>query len=61
MIAQRSIPGLAPLLRDRCGLFQDRLIVDLFAGGGGASLAIERVYGRSPDIAIDHDATEIPA
>lgn len=56
MIAQRILPGLAPLLRDRCASLPDGLMVDLFAGGGGASLAIERVYGRSPDIAINHDA-----
>lgn len=31
------------------------LIVDLFAGGGGASLGIELALGRSPDIAINHD------
>lgn len=31
------------------------LIVDLFAGGGGASLGIEWATGRSPDIAINHD------
>jgi DNA (cytosine-5)-methyltransferase 1 len=31
------------------------LIVDLFAGGGGASLAIETALGRSPDIAVNHD------
>ncbi len=31
------------------------LIVDNFAGGGGASLAIEWALGRSPDIAINHD------
>lgn len=31
------------------------IIVDLFAGGGGASLGIERALGRSPDIAINHD------
>jgi DNA (cytosine-5)-methyltransferase 1 len=31
------------------------LIVDSFAGGGGASLGIERALGRSPDIAINHD------
>lgn len=30
------------------------LIVDLFAGGGGTSLGIERALGRSPDIAINH-------
>ncbi|MEA5034203.1 DNA (cytosine-5-)-methyltransferase [Cloacibacillus evryensis] len=31
------------------------LIIDLFAGGGGTSLGIERALGRSPDIAINHD------
>ena len=35
------------------------LIVDLFAGGGGASLGIERALGRSPDIAINHDPEAI--
>lgn len=33
----------------------DEIIVDLFAGGGGASLGIEWALGRSPDIAINHD------
>jgi DNA (cytosine-5)-methyltransferase 1 len=31
------------------------LIVDLFAGGGGASQGIFQALGRHPDIAIDHD------
>ena len=31
------------------------LIVDLFAGGGGASTGLEIALGRSPDIAINHD------
>lgn len=30
------------------------LIVDSFAGGGGASTGIEWALGRSPDIAINH-------
>jgi DNA (cytosine-5)-methyltransferase 1 len=34
----------------------DGLIVDSFAGGGGASLGIELALGRSPDIAVNHDA-----
>ena len=42
----------APILR----LSLDGLIVDSFAGGGGASLGIEMALGRSPDIAINHDA-----
>ncbi|WP_336799556.1 DNA cytosine methyltransferase [Kaistia sp. MMO-174] len=32
------------------------IIVDSFAGGGGASTGIEIALGRSPDIAINHDA-----
>lgn len=35
------------------------LIVDLFAGGGGASTGIEQALGRSPDIAINHDPAAI--
>lgn len=35
------------------------LIVDLFAGGGGTSLGIEWAFGRSPDIAINHDREAI--
>lgn len=31
------------------------LIVDLFAGGGGASEGIRMALGRDPDIAINHD------
>lgn len=31
------------------------IIVDSFAGGGGASTGIEIALGRSPDIAINHD------
>lgn len=34
-------------------------IVDLFAGGGGASLGIEAALGRSPDIAINHDSEAV--
>lgn len=35
------------------------LIVDLFAGGGGASTAILLATGRGPDIAINHDKEAI--
>ena len=31
------------------------LIVDLFAGGGGASTGIELATGRHVDIAVNHD------
>jgi len=32
------------------------LIIDLFAGGGGASIGIEAALGRRVDLAINHDA-----
>lgn len=38
---------------------RDELIVDNFAGGGGASTGIEAAFGRSIDIAIDHDPEAI--
>lgn len=31
------------------------MIIDSFAGGGGASTGIELALGRSPDVAINHD------
>jgi len=36
-------------------LRQTGLIVDLFAGGGGASLGIEKAVGRPIDLALNHD------
>lgn len=45
----------APELR----LFEGEIIVDNFAGGGGASVGIEMALGRSPDIAINHDAEAV--
>ncbi len=35
------------------------LVVDLFAGGGGASTGIEQAIGRAPDVAVNHDAEAI--
>lgn len=35
------------------------LIIDYFAGGGGASHGIERALGRSPDVAINHSPSAI--
>lgn len=40
-------------------LYPGEIIVDSFAGGGGASLGIELALGRSPDIAINHDPEAI--
>ena len=36
-----------------------KLIVDFFAGGGGVAKGIEMALGRSPDIAVNHDAVAI--
>lgn len=44
-----EMEGSPPTLEDR------PLIVDSFAGGGGASTGIEMALGRSPDIAINHN------
>lgn len=35
------------------------LVVDLFAGGGGASVGLEAALGRPVDIAINHDAVAL--
>lgn len=45
---QLGIPGIA-------GVLPGEDIIDLFAGGGGASAGIEAALGRPPDIAINHD------
>ena len=36
-----------------------KMIVDSFAGGGGASTGIEMALGRSPDVAINHSAAAL--
>ncbi|WP_052351555.1 DNA cytosine methyltransferase [Deinococcus pimensis] len=38
---------------------EGKLIVDLFAGGGGVSLGIEHALGRSPDVAVNHDEAAV--
>ena len=40
-------------------MINDELIIDGFAGGGGASTGIEMALGVSPDIAINHDPEAI--
>ena len=37
----------------------NELIVDVFAGGGGASTGIELAIGRHVDIAVNHDPRAI--
>lgn len=32
-----------------------KLVIDLFAGGGGASTGIEQAIGRHVDIAVNHE------
>lgn len=44
---------LTPQLR--LTALDQKIIVDLFAGGGGMSVAMEMAWGRSPDIAINHN------
>lgn len=44
---------LTPQLR--LTALDQKVIVDLFAGGGGMSVAMEMAWGRSPDIAINHN------
>lgn len=48
MIGDQFILGLAA-----------KLVIDLFAGGGGASTGIEQAIGRHVDIAINHDPDAI--
>lgn len=43
----------------RSWLADDAMVVDSFAGGGGASFGIEQALGRGPDIAVNHDAEAI--
>ena len=38
---------------------QRPLIIDCFAGGGGASVGIEMALGRQVDIAVNHDPDAI--
>lgn len=44
-------PKMGPVSRLRKG----EIVVDLFAGGGGASHALEGAFGRAVDIAINHN------
>jgi len=47
-----------PVLRASYSL-PGELVVDLFAGGGGASTGLEAAFGRPVDIAINHDPRAI--
>jgi DNA (cytosine-5)-methyltransferase 1 len=55
-----TIPGLINRRTARPrGRVDQELLVDNFAGAGGASLGIEAALGRAVDIAINHDATAL--
>jgi DNA (cytosine-5)-methyltransferase 1 len=49
-----------PLYDDRI-IRDDEIIVDLFAGGGGASTGMEAALGRPIDLAINHDPVALAA
>lgn len=53
---QRSWAFPAP---QQSALRPGEIIVDLFAGGGGASEALKQALGRDPDLAYNHDALAI--
>jgi len=40
-------------------MYNGKMIIDLFAGGGGASTGIELALGVSPDVAVNHDPQAI--
>jgi DNA (cytosine-5)-methyltransferase 1 len=47
-----------PLTCPECNT-REGLLIDNFAGGGGASCGIEQAYGRPVDVAINHDPDAI--
>ena len=47
--------GVTRLRRRTRVTLKNGLVVDLFAGGGGASTGIRAAIGREPDIALNHD------
>ena len=52
-------PVRATLTADNEPLVTEEMIVDLFAGGGGASTAILMGTGRHPDVAVNHDPNAV--
>lgn len=53
-IAQLPIPSFMRPSVKRQAAADEGLLVDVFAGFGGASIALERAYGRAVDISINH-------
>jgi DNA (cytosine-5)-methyltransferase 1 len=58
-VAQLPIPDLLRRSAKRTAIAHEEIVVDLFAGGGGASLGIEHALGRDVDVAVNHDAEAI--
>jgi DNA (cytosine-5)-methyltransferase 1 len=58
-IAQLPIPNFIRPSARRASVIGEEIIVDNFAGGGGASTGIEVALNRSVDIAINHDKEAI--
>ncbi|QSL90482.1 DNA cytosine methyltransferase [Pseudomonas atacamensis] len=54
MSVQQKFPDLANCQPSMGLPFEKELVVDLFAGGGGASKGISRAY-REPDVAVNHN------
>ncbi len=59
MISCETPELLQEIIRPRRKKPISGLIIDNFAGGGGASLGLRRALGRDPDIAINHDTDAI--
>ncbi len=58
MNAHLTFPGFGQLF-EHLPDADDLFVVDLFAGGGGASEGIRRALGRCPDVAVNHDPAAI--
>jgi DNA (cytosine-5)-methyltransferase 1 len=58
-VAQLPIPDLLRRSAKRTAADGEEIFVDLFAGGGGASMGIEHATGRDVDEAVNHDAEAI--
>lgn len=54
MSAQQKLPQFIHGKPSMSLPFEKELVVDLFAGGGGASTGIARAY-REPDVAVNHN------
>lgn len=58
--ARRRSSVVREMVRSQCALdLRGKIAVDLFAGGGGASLGYELATGRQVDIAVNHDAAAV--